>query len=181
MIVVDSYTPNKRSWVMSRIRSEHTKPELIVRSLLHRCGYRFSLRNHKLPGRPDLVLPKYRTAIFVHGCFWHRHPGCAMATMPKTRTAFWQNKFSRNTERDQDNQKRLKNAGWQVLVIWECEILRDPNQTISQLAHRLDPQKAAARNPCQYLPERRHTLRMAENKMHYRLDKSHPKHPGKDA
>ncbi|MDC8446286.1 MAG: very short patch repair endonuclease, partial [Nitrosomonas sp.] len=104
---MDTLAPEKRSWNMSRIRGANTKPELAVRSMLHRMGYRFRIANKTLPGRPDIVLPKYRAVIFVHGCFWHRHPGCSKATTPKTRADFWSAKFDRNIERDAEVERRL--------------------------------------------------------------------------
>jgi DNA mismatch endonuclease (patch repair protein) len=121
---VDDLTPEKRSWNMSRIRGRDTKPELLVRSLLHRLGYRFRLHRRDLPGTPDIVLPKYQTVIFVHGCFWHRHPDCRYAYTPKSRVEFWKEKFAANVHRDAKNRRALEQAGWQVLVVWECE-LRD--------------------------------------------------------
>jgi DNA mismatch endonuclease (patch repair protein) len=120
--MVDSLTREKRSWNMSRIRSKDTKPEKIVRSLLHRMGYRFRLNVKSLPGKPDIVLPKYKTVIFVHGCFWHRHPKCKYAYTPKSRIEFWGKKFSDNVERFKIVKKELKHLKWNVLVIWECEI-----------------------------------------------------------
>ena len=106
---------------MSRIKNRDTKPELIVRSLLHRKGYRFRLRRKDLPGKPDIILPRFKKVILVHGCFWHRHEGCRYAYNPKSRVNFWQNKFTRNIERDKTVQKKLFQLGWQVHVIWECE------------------------------------------------------------
>ena len=100
-----------RSRNMSAIKSKNTKPEIIVRKLLHSMGYRFRLHKKDLPGSPDIVLPKYKTVIFVHGCFWHRHHNCKFATTPKTRTEFWENKFKENIERDIKNQNKLKNLG----------------------------------------------------------------------
>jgi DNA mismatch endonuclease, patch repair protein len=120
--VVDTLTREKRSWNMSRVRNKNTKPELLVRSLLHRNGYRFRLHKEGLPGRPDIVLPKFKAVIFMHGCFWHRHKGCSDATTPKTRTDFWQNKFSKNVERDKFVNKELRKMGWKVIVVWECEL-----------------------------------------------------------
>lgn len=119
---MDRLTKKRRSWNMSRIRSRDTKPELIVRSLLHRMGYRFRLHRKDLPGKPDIVLPKYRTVVFVHGCFWHRHKGCKYAYTPKSRIDFWQEKFHENIERDKKRQIELKRLGWKIIVIWECEI-----------------------------------------------------------
>ena len=118
---MDKLTPERRSWNMSRITGRNTVPERKVRSLLHRLGFRFSLRSQKLPGRPDIVLKSRNTAIFVHGCFWHRHPGCRFATTPATRAEFWAEKFRRNRERDAANEARLRQAGWEVLTVWECE------------------------------------------------------------
>ena len=140
---------------MSRIRSKDTTPEKTVRSLLHGMGFRFRLQgkvasrlHHKgrLPGNPDMVLAKYRTVIFVHGCFWHRHEGCKYATTPGTRTDWWKAKFARNVQRDRRGQAELRSLNWQVIIVWECE-LRDP----TALAERLD--HAIRREPLQY-PDR---------------------------
>ncbi len=121
---------------MSRIRGRDTKPELLVRSLLHRIGYRFRLHRRDLPGTPDIVLPKYQTAIFVHGCFWHRHPGCRYAYTPKSRVKFWKTKFAANVDRDAKTRRALEQAGWHVLVVWECE-LRDVEQLKTRLASEI--------------------------------------------
>ena len=118
---MDSISRKHRSWNMSRIKNRDTKPELIVRSLLHRKGYRFRLHRKDLPGKPDIILPRFKKVILVHGCFWHRHEGCRYAYNPKSRVNFWQNKFTRNIERDKTVQKKLFQLGWQVHVIWECE------------------------------------------------------------
>jgi len=107
---------------MSRIRSRDTNPEKKLRSLLHKAGYRFRIHVRQLPGRPDIVLPKYRTVIFVHGCFWHRHAGCKYAYTPKSRIEFWENKFLGTIERDLKKTNALVTTGWQVLVVWECEL-----------------------------------------------------------
>ena len=107
---------------MSRIRSKNTKPEVVVRKFLHAQGFRFRLHVKNLPGSPDIVLPKYRTVIFIHGCFWHGHEGCKKATLPKTRTEWWANKISRNIEHDQHSASALRELGWRVLVVWQCQI-----------------------------------------------------------
>jgi DNA mismatch endonuclease (patch repair protein) len=120
--MVDSLSKEKRSWNMSRIRSKDTKPEKIVRSLLHRMGYRFRLHMQDLPGKPDVVLPKYKTVIFVHGCFWHRHPKCKYAYTPKSRIEFLEKKFADNIARFKIVKKELKHLQWNVFVIWECEL-----------------------------------------------------------
>jgi len=118
---MDSLSPERRSWNMSQIRAKDTRPERLVRSLLHSLGYRFRLNRKDVPGRPDIVLPKYRTAIYVHGCFWHRHGGCSLAYTPKTNLEFWSKKFGRNEERDAEVAAALKEAGWKQVVVWECE------------------------------------------------------------
>lgn len=110
-----------RSAIMSRVKSAHTKPEMIVRRLVHRLGFRYRLHVRGMAGSPDLVFPKRRSIIFVHGCFWHRHEGCKRATTPKTRVTFWNEKFSRNVERDRAAIRSLEAADWKVLVVWECE------------------------------------------------------------
>ena len=111
----------QRSRNMSAIKSKNTKPEIAVRKVLHSMGYRFRLHGKDLPGSPDIVLPKYKTVIFVHGCFWHRHENCKYATTPKTREEFWNNKFRSNVERDFKIQENIKNIEWRSVVIWECE------------------------------------------------------------
>ena len=111
-----------RSKNMSAIKSKNTKPEVEVRKLLHSMGFRFRLHKKDLPGSPDIVLPKYKTVIFVHGCFWHRHQNCKYASNPKTRVDFWNKKFNDNIERDIKNQDELKSLGWKSKIIWECEI-----------------------------------------------------------
>ena len=112
----------QRARNMSAIKSKNTKPEIAVRKLLHSMGYRFRLHRKDLPGSPDIVLPKYKTVIFVHGCFWHRHENCKYASNPNTRKEFWESKFKANVKRDFENQEKIKNIGWQSVVIWECEI-----------------------------------------------------------
>ena len=119
--MTDILSKEKRSWNMSRIRSGNTKPEIAVRRTLHVLGYRFRLHRKDLPGKPDIVLPKYKTVIFVHGCFWHRHENCRYSYNPKSRAKFWQDKFTANIERDKRSAADLKMLGWRQLVIWECE------------------------------------------------------------
>ena len=112
----------QRSRNMSAIKSKNTKPEIAVRKLLHSMGYRFRLHRKDLPGSPDIVLPKYKTVIFVHGCFWHRHENCKYASTPKTRQEFWNKKFNENINRDKINQENLSSKGWKIIIVWECEI-----------------------------------------------------------
>lgn len=123
--MVDSLTPESRSRNMAKIRGKDTGPELLVRRAAHAIGLRFRLHRRDLPGTPDLVFPGRRIVLFVHGCFWHRHPGCRMAYMPKSRIDFWQAKFDTNVARDARNLAELAGEGWTVAVIWECET-RDP-------------------------------------------------------
>ena len=118
---MDKISRQARSRNMSAIRGSNTKPEIRVRSILHSMGFRFRLHQSDLPGKPDIVLRKRNTVIFVHGCFWHRHLNCRNSTTPKTNKDFWMRKFSDNTERDSRNQKLLELMGWRVLIIWECE------------------------------------------------------------
>lgn len=119
--MTDHLTPLKRSLNMSRINSKNTAPEKKLRSLLHLMGFRFRLHDKKLPGKPDIILPRYKTVIFMNGCFWHQHPGCRRSNLPKSNQEYWLNKLKRNVERDAVNIKLLETAGWKVLVIWECE------------------------------------------------------------
>ena len=112
----------QRARNMSAIKSKNTKPEIKVRKVLHSMGYRFRLHRKDLPGSPDIVLPKYKTVIFVHGCFWHRHKNCKYASTPKTRQEFWEAKFRENINRDKLNQENLSSKGWKIIIVWECEI-----------------------------------------------------------
>ena len=124
---------------MSRIRAKNTKPEVFVRSMLHRMGYRFRIHLKGLPGKPDIVLPKYHTAIFVHGCFWHGHEGCKDFAPPKTRTEWWLNKINGNKKKDTENIAQLDRQGWQVIIIWECELTPDEREnTIKSLVDVLN-------------------------------------------
>lgn len=127
--MTDVHTTQQRSFNMSRIRGKDTKPEMIVRSLVHQMGYRFRLHRKDLPGKPDLVLPKHGKVIFVNGCFWHMHRCRYGKVAPKTNAEFWQNKRQRNVERDRRNLQSLRTSGWQALVIWECWT-RAPEQRV---------------------------------------------------
>lgn len=133
----DVLSPAERSALMSRIRGKDTTPERAVRSMVHGLGYRFRLHGRDLPGRPDLVLPRLRTVIFVHGCFWHRHARCRYATTPATRRAFWLEKFERNVERDRRTAAALRRLGWSVITVWECQ-LRRPEKVRARLERMLD-------------------------------------------
>ena len=130
-------TPEKRSWNMSQIKGKDTKIEVEVRKYLFSKGYRFRKNDKRYPGKPDIVLPKYHVAIFVHGCFWHRHEGCKDATTPKTRTEFWLEKFDKNVKNDQIKQEKLRELGWKVIVIWECEIKKDLIKTMEWLEQEI--------------------------------------------
>ena len=119
---MDIYSREKRSEVMSKVRSSGTGPELTVRRQLHSQGFRFRLHDKELPGKPDIVLPKYRSVVFVHGCFWHHHTGCPKSKLPTSNAEFWTEKILANVRRDRRNISELKRLGWRVLVIWECDI-----------------------------------------------------------
>jgi len=144
--MADKLSTEIRSRIMSRIRSKDTKPELRVRSLVHRLGFRFRLHRKDLPGKPDIVLPRHRKVIFVHGCFWHGHPGCPRATRPTSRVDFWNAKLDRNIARDAAALGKLKQAGWKVLTIWECELKEDLKLT-KRLERYLKTKVPAGRGP----------------------------------
>jgi len=118
---MDSLSPESRSALMAKVKGKNTRPEFAVRALLHREGFRYRLHSQKLTGRPDIVLARWKTAIFVHGCFWHRHIGCKLTTSPKSHSDFWQAKFKANVERDARVKEQLETNGWRVIVVWECE------------------------------------------------------------
>ena len=128
----DVLTPQQRHRCMSHIRSKATKPEMEVRRWLWSHGYRYRLNVKSVPGKPDIVMRKYRTAIFVNGCFWHGHDGCKQFVLPKTNTEFWQNKIKYNRARDQKNYETLINAGWQVIVLWQCKFTKQKLETTMQ-------------------------------------------------
>ena len=130
---MDIWSKEKRSEVMSKIRSKNTKPELLVRSLLFKVGYRFRIHRKDLPGRPDVVFVKYRTAVFINGCFWHYHKKCRDGRIPKSNVLFWQKKLERNVLNDRRNINLLRALGWKVLVIWECEIKKNPTNVLKKI------------------------------------------------
>lgn len=135
MIMADKFTTEQRSVIMSKVHSSNTTPEIRVRKLLHSMGYRFRLHRSDLPGKPDIVLPKYKTVIFVHGCFWHGCPTCRHAKVrPKSNSDYWNQKLDRNMQRDKENDSALRELGWRVVVIWECETKK---RKISELFERL--------------------------------------------
>jgi len=125
---MDSLTQERRSWNMRQIRSKDTKPEILIRKALWRMGYRFRIHYKKLPGKPDVVIIKHKLAIFIHGCFWHRHDGCIEASKPKTNSEYWENKISKTMERDKEHNAEIIQLGWRVIIIWECEIRNDVSE-----------------------------------------------------
>ena len=135
--MADVFSKAKRSEVMSRIRGRDTKPEQRLRSLLHRAGLRFRLHVASLPGKPDIVLPKHHTVVEVRGCFWHRHERCRFAYVPKSRTEFWAAKFANNVARDRRTEAALKQLGWKVIVVWECELAESEHKVMAKLLKRL--------------------------------------------
>lgn len=134
--MTDIFSIKKRSWIMARIHSQDTRPELLVRSVVHRMGFRFRLGGAGLPGRPDLVFPRLKKAVFVHGCFWHCHR-CRRASIPTSNTEFWKKKLLGNARRDQQNYLKLKALGWSYLVIWQCE-LRKEDKLLLKLKNYLE-------------------------------------------
>ena len=137
--MMDNHTPAERHRNMAAVRSKDTRPELIVRHWLWRRGFRYRLNDPRLPGHPDLVLRKYRTCIFVNGCFWHEHEGCKDFKLPQTNTDFWQKKISRNKERDREEQQQLAKMGWHCITVWECQLKKQKKeQTLKSLAFTLN-------------------------------------------
>lgn len=140
--MVDKVSKEIRSYNMSQIRSKDTKPEILVRSFLFSKGLRFRKNDKRYPGSPDIVLPKYKTIVFVHGCFWHLHEGCKYAVMPKSNVDFWQKKLYRNRERDENNKNILEEMGWKVLIVWECQLKKDNmQQTLNTLYDQITSKK----------------------------------------
>ena len=136
--MADVHNKKTRSYNMSKIRGKDTKPEIIVRKFLFGNGFRYKLHDKMLPGKPDLVFPKYKTVIFIHGCFWHGHDGCKYFVVPKTRKKWWLEKINRNKQLDTENLRKLKKLGWRILTVFECKLRpRDVNKTLNQLAARL--------------------------------------------
>ena len=136
--MTDRITPEHRSWNMSRIKGKDTKIEVKVRSWLFSKGFRFRKNDRRYPGTPDIVLPKYKTVIFINGCFWHRHEGCRYATTPKTRTEFWMNKFEKNVDNDRKHKEELETMGWRVITLWECELKKNSfEDTMNRLEQQL--------------------------------------------
>lgn len=135
--MADRISPEHRSWNMSRIKDRDTKPEVRVRSWLFRQGFRFRKNDRRYPGRPDVVLPKYHTVIFVNGCFWHHHEGCKYGYTPKTRTEFWLKKFKTNQVNDKLQRDALEQMGWHVIVVWECELKKDFEGVMKKIADSL--------------------------------------------
>lgn len=132
---MDRISSEHRSWNMSQIKNKDTKIEVMVRKYLFAQGFRFRKNDKRFPGKPDVILPKYKTAIFINGCFWHRHEGCKYATVPKTRTEYWLEKFNRNVSNDNKHRQELEAMGWRVITIWECELKKNRfEDTMRQVA-----------------------------------------------
>jgi DNA mismatch endonuclease (patch repair protein) len=169
--MTDILSKKQRSLAMSKVRSADTKPEWILRCGLHRLGFRYSLGNKQLPGRPDLTFHKYRSVVLVHGCYWHRHSGCKDASVPKTNVAFWTRKFADNMERDRRTERDLAGRGWRVMVVWECELVTRTVETVGRVARWLR-QGNGATSPFLYdepVVDRGELLAVAEEKIRYRI------------
>ncbi|HEV7346868.1 very short patch repair endonuclease [Telluribacter sp.] len=136
--MADVHSKEVRSYNMSRIRSRNTKPEILVRKFLHASGFRYRLHVKALPGKPDIVLPKFKTVVFVHGCFWHGHTGCKYFVIPKTRTEWWLSKINGNIQNDEHTTSGLEKLGWRVIEVWECELKKDRlSGTLNELAKNI--------------------------------------------
>jgi DNA mismatch endonuclease, patch repair protein len=136
--MTDTLTRLERSQLMAKIKGKNTGPELAVRSLLHRAGHRFRIHVRDLPGTPDVVMPRHRTIVFVHGCFWHRHPHCKIATTPKSHKKFWLEKFVRNVANDRKHRRQLRRLGWRVVTVWSCQ-LKHPDRVLARIEKALAP------------------------------------------
>jgi DNA mismatch endonuclease (patch repair protein) len=139
--MADKVTKEKRSEIMSKTKGKETTIEILVRKYLFNKGFRYRKNDKRLPGSPDIVLPKYKTAIFVQGCFWHGHESCKHFKIPKTHTEFWTSKISRNIERDKSNLSKLMDLGWNVVVVWECELRKNPEKRLEFLISEIIQQK----------------------------------------
>ena len=169
--MTDRLTPAQRHLVMSHIRSRNTKPEIKVRQWLWRHGYRYRLNVKSVPGKPDIVMRNYRTAIFVNGCFWHGHKGCDKYRLPQTNVDFWKNKIYRNRKRDQENYRVLQENGWQVIVVWECQLTpKHIEQTMNEVELQLNEKFLALHRkhiPVHYNTEEKQSLPMAAETLDY--------------
>ncbi len=139
--MADVHSKKVRSYNMSRVKSKNTTPELLVRKFLFTNGLRYRLHDKKLSGKPDIVLPKYKTVVFVSGCFWHGHENCKYAVIPKTRIEFWKNKIERNIKRDKENIKNLKSKGWNIIIVYTCELKKEiKDQTLLEILNNIQNQ-----------------------------------------
>lgn len=150
---MDTFEPAFRSEVMARIKAKDTKPELLVRRALHRLGFRYSLHSKVLPGRPDLVMPKYQTVVFVDGCFWHQHSECKFASLPKSNTEYWIPKLAATKERDRRNRSRLRQQNWRVFTVWECGVKLEFEETVALLAKAIRTENAVSQEFPPYPPK----------------------------
>lgn len=169
--MTDRLSKSDRSRAMAKVRSANTKPEWILRCGLHRLGFRYRLSDGTLPGRPDLVFPRYKSVIFVHGCYWHRHKGCKDASTPKSNTEFWSKKFTENLRRDKRTTDALEALGWRVLVLWECELTKNTTATIQKAVHWLTRNSVPNTVVCDEHGDvsRSTLLAVAEAKVRYRI------------
>ncbi|MGR9109103.1 MAG: very short patch repair endonuclease [Gammaproteobacteria bacterium] len=180
--MADILSKKQRSEAMSRVRSEDTKPEWILRCGLHRLGFRYRLSNPDLPGKPDLIFARYHAVVFVHGCYWHRHPGCKNASMPKSNVDFWTKKFAENVGRDRRTETQLKARGWRVMVVWECELNKNTLSSIRKVADWLKRKGDHEHDHSYELLQMSRTklLAVAEKKVRYRLESYDKKQKSSD-
>ena len=170
--MADILTRDQRSSLMSKVRSSDTKPEWILRCGLHRLGFRYTLKNNNVLGRPDIVLSKYRAVVFVHGCLWHQHSGCKDATIPKKNRDFWKRKFAENVRRDQRVFHSLSDSGWNVIVVWECELCKRTVETIERVAREITNNlKTRLQAQCDArILKRDQLMKIAKDRVRRRLD-----------
>jgi DNA mismatch endonuclease, patch repair protein len=172
--MTDILTPEQRSLLMARVQGRDTKPEWILRSALHRLGFRFTLNNRNLVGKPDLVLPKYRAVIFIHGCFWHQHKRCKKASIPEKNRKFWYDKLSGNAKRDKKNELILAKQGFNVIVVWECQLYNQTIETLERVVQALLNSRklhSTHREKIDYMNSKS-LLKLAEQKVNYRLNRN---------
>lgn len=166
--MTDIFSKDKRSDIMSKISNKNTKPEILVRKYLFAKGFRFRINDKRFPGKPDILLPKYKTAIFVNGCFWHGHEGCKYHVLPKTNTEFWQNKIERNRKRDMEERQQLTSMGWHCITVWECQLKpKVRQQTLDALEYTLCHIFLEDRRVKTYEPTEEDWIMVAEPNMEY--------------
>jgi len=168
---MDPLDKKQRSLHMSLIRAENSRPEILLRSILHRLGFRFRVNVKSLPGKPDIVLRKHQAVIFVHGCFWHAHPNCKRARIPSSNRRYWKKKFERNKEKDAKNIREIKRLGWRPCVVWECQVMKSPQAVARRVFRFLTGSPLSMDDSSYDFPEKRELLHVAEKRRNYLIRK----------